>query len=120
MSWSRWGAPNRAPAMAWHELGLVQARSNTPENDQLIGRPFLLVTMKDLRRDLREPLNELAVKHRQDHVVFVYRDGGIELVAPYHNIVKATFLDLRAGIRAYIGTMIRDIALPVVEVRILS
>jgi hypothetical protein len=104
-----------AMGMTWRELVLVEYLPQQTGGDRAVGQPFLIVTMKAPRNDLRENLNELAVKHRQDHILYVHREGSIELLAPYHDTLKATFTSLRAGIRAYVGTMFR---LPVVEVRI--
>ena len=106
--------------MTSRELILTPFCPDTPDHGQVLGQPFLLVTTKAPRSDLRENLNELAIKHRQDYVVFVRREIYIELVAPYHNTLIAGFTDLHAGIRAYAGTMLRNVQLPVVEVRIVS
>lgn len=99
--------------MTWHELGLVDASTE----GQVVGRPFLLVTMKGRRNDLREKLNDLAVKHRQDRALYAHRDGAIELISPYHDKLVETYVDLHAGLRAYLGTLFQ---LPVVQVRIVS
>jgi len=109
-----------AMGMTWRELILTLYCPDTPDHGQVLGQPFLLVTTKDPRSDLRENLNEMAIKHRQDYVVFVRREIYIELVAPYHNTLIEGFTDLHAGIRAYAGTMLRNVQLPVVEVRIVS
>jgi hypothetical protein len=106
-----------AMGMAWNEVHLVQHRPGAPQHGRPVGDPFLLVTMQDHRMELVDRLNDLAVQHRQDRVLRSYRDGAIELVAPYHNTMKETFVDLHAAIRAYVGTTIHSVGLPVLELR---
>ena len=99
--------------MGWREIIVAEHGPDSPNQGQMIGQPFLLLTMKDQKADLRAYLTELAVRFRQDHVLFVYRDGSIELIEPYHDRLEATFTDLHAAVRAYLGTMY---LLPVVEI----
>ena len=109
-----------ALGVAAHEVHLVQNCPGTPKHGLSIGQPFLLVTMGDRRGELMDRLNELAVQNRQDHVLRVYRDGAIEMVAPYHNTVKDMFIDLHAGLRAYADAMLHNAQIPVLEVRMAS
>jgi hypothetical protein len=109
-----------ALGMVAQEVYLVQNCPGTPKHGLPIGQPFLLVTMEDPRCELMDHLNELAVQHRQDHFLRVYRDGAIELVSPYHNTVKETFVDLHAALRAYVDDMIPNGPIPMVEVRMAS
>jgi hypothetical protein len=109
-----------AMGMTWHELSLFQDRPNTPEHNLPFGPPVLLVHQKDRRVELRNNLLELAVKQRQDLILFVYGDGAIELIEPFHAVVKQTFTDLHAGVRAYAATLVYNSLFPLVEGRIVA
>jgi hypothetical protein len=83
-----------------------------------IGQPFYLLTPQDHRTGLRERLIEISVSQRQDHVVFVRRDGSIETIAPYHEVIKNFYVDLRCALRAYAGMSNPNGLLPEMEVRL--
>jgi hypothetical protein len=105
-----------AMGMEWHELNFAQHCPGKPGHGSPVGQPLLLVTMQNRRLDLMDRLNELAVQHRQDHLLRIYRDGAIELVAPYHNTVMESFTHLPAAVRALADRVIRNGLLPALEI----
>ena len=105
-----------AMGLEWHELNFAQDCPGNPVHGSPVGQPILLVTMQNRRLELMDRLNELAVQHRQDHVLRVYQDGSIELVAPYHNTVMESFTHLPAAVRAFADRVIRNGLLPALEI----
>ena len=73
--------------------------------------------MQDSSTNLLDNLVDLAVEHRQDQVLYVHQDGTIELIEPYHRIIKKRLIGLGAGVRAYAADILHDKLLPPMELR---